>query len=450
MPFTLRDYQLELVEGVQKSMLKGNKKILVQSAAGSGKSVTMAEIARRATDKGNRVMFVVHRCELVSQIKETFKENGVDQKLCYIGMVQTVTRRLNKFKHEPQMILVDEAHHSLAKTYLRIFDHFPDAYTVGFTATPTLLSKRGLGEFYEDLIIGKSVQWLIDNGNLAPFNYYSVNMLDVEKLKMARGDYSLKSIESATQGIIYGDVIENYQKYADNTRAIVYAYSVKASKVIAQTFRDAGYKAQSVDGTTAKEIRNKAMEEFRSGKLTVLVNAELYGEGVDVQGCETVVLLRPTASLSLHIQQSMRPMRYKEGKCATIIDHVANYTRHGLPNTEHEWSLKGSKKTQEAEIKIRECENCYAVYEPSKHDRCPICGHVPVIEEKEKEYEEEKDTELKEITSDDFELTLDFRKPEDCKSLQELQDLAKAKQYKPGWAWFQAKRLKLIKNEKDD
>ena len=444
MSFILRDYQLELVEGVQNSMLKGNKKILVQSAAGSGKSVTMAEIARRATGKGNRVMFVVHRRELVSQIKETFKLSGVNPDLCYIGMVQTVTRRLHKFKHEPQMILVDEAHHSLAKTYLRIFNHFPRAYTVGFTATPTLLSKRGLGEFYEDLIIGKSVQWLIDNGNLAPFNYYSVNMLDVEKLKMTRGDYSLQSIENATQGIIYGDVIENYQKYADNTRAIVYAYSVKASKVIAQTFREAGYKAQSVDGTTPKKERNKAMEEFRSGELTILVNAELYGEGVDVQGCETVILLRPTASLSLHIQQSMRPMRYKEGKKATIIDHVANYTRHGLPNTEHEWSLKGSKKAQEAELKIRECENCYAVYEPSKHDCCPMCGHVPVVEEKEKEYEEEKDAELKEITSDDFELTLDFRKPEDCKSLRELQDLAKAKNYKPGWAWHQAKRLQII------
>jgi len=115
-----------------------------------------------------------------------------------------------------------------------------------------------------------------------------------------------------------------------------------------------------------------------------------------------------------------------------------------LPDRKRKWSLKGKKKAQEAEIKIREFTNCYAVYKPIKHKHCPMCGHVPTVEERETEYTQDKDTELEEVNKDDFEITLDFRKPEDCTSLQELQDLAKAKKYKSGWAWFQAKRLKLI------
>ena len=450
MTFQLRDYQLGLVEGVQKSMLEGNKKILVQSAAGSGKSVTMAEIAKRATDKGNRVMFVVHRRELVTQIKNTFRLNGVDPKLCYIGMVQTVTRRLDKFEQEPQIILVDEAHHSLAKTYLRIFDYFSNAYTIGFTATPVLLSGRGLGNYYEDLIIGKSVQWLIDNKRLAPFDYYSKNMLDEGKLKNTRGDFSHKSIDEASKGIIYGDVIEHYRELANNTKTIVYAHSVQASKNIAESFRNAGYKAQSVDGTTPKEIRNKAMEDFRSGEVMILVNAELYGEGVDVPNCETVILLRPTASLTLYIQQSMRSMRYQPGKKATIIDHVANYSRHGIPTTEHEWTLedratKGSGKTSGNTIPLKECTNCYGVVD-SKETKCPLCGHEFEVEISELET---VDTKLEKIDQESF--TVSYEKIKwASKSMDELESIedyvkyAEAKGYKKTWIKFQHPELKAM------
>lgn len=448
--FKLRDYQIELVEGVQESMLNGNKKILVQSAAGSGKSITMAEIAKRATDKGNRVMFVVHRRELVAQIKNTFRLNGVNQNLCYIGMVQTVTRRLDKFEHEPQIILVDEAHHSLAKTYLRIFGYFSNAYTIGFTATPVLLSGRGLGNYYEDLIIGKSVQWLIDNKRLAPFDYYSKNMLDEGKLKNTRGDFSHKSIDEASKGIIYGDVIEHYRELANNTKTIVYTHSVQASKNIAEAFRNAGYKSQSVDGTTPKEIRNKAMEDFRSGEVTILVNAELYGEGVDVPDCETVILLRPTASLTLYIQQSMRSMRYQPNKKATIIDHVANYTRHGIPTTEHEWTLedrtsKGSGNQTANTIPLKECTNCFGVVE-SKETICPLCGHEFEVEINELET---VDTKLEKI--DELSFKTDYekikwasKKVSDLETIEDYVKYAEAKGYKKSWIKFQHPELKAM------
>ena len=206
----LRDYQNELIEGIYQSMSKGNTKIMVVSPAGSGKSVTMSEIARRATDKGNRVLFIVHRRELVNQIKATFIANGVDMDLCRVGMVQTVSNRIKRGKEPtPSIILVDEAHHSMAKTYLNIFESFNNAYVLAFTATPWRMSGRGFTDIFQDLIVGKTVQWLIDNNRLAPFKYYSVNLMDDDKLKKnSTGDFSDASITLSMEPQIYGDVIK--------------------------------------------------------------------------------------------------------------------------------------------------------------------------------------------------------------------------------------------------
>ena len=123
MTFVLRDYQKKLISDLKHSMVSGNKNVVVQSPAGSGKTVTMAAIAKGATDKHNDVLFIVHRREIVEQVKQTFKAYGVDMTLCYVGMVQTVTRRLERLD-KPQLILVDECHHALAKSYTRIFEYF--------------------------------------------------------------------------------------------------------------------------------------------------------------------------------------------------------------------------------------------------------------------------------------------------------------------------------------
>lgn len=430
----LRDYQNELIDSVYKSMNNKNKKILIQSAAGSGKSVTMSEIARRATVKKNHVLFVVHRKELVFQIKDTFNANEVDSDYCHVGMVQTVYNQLKKDKvKEPSIILVDESHHSLAKTYQELFNYFPNAFVLGFTATPVLLSGRGLGEVYEDIIIGKSVKWLIENERLAPFKYYSVDLLDDKKLKHnSTGDFSHSSITDAVGGVVYGDVVNHYKELADGKKTIVYCHNIEASKKIAKEFSEAGYNATQVDGKTNKNVRKKAMEDFRTGDVTLLVNAELYGEGVDVPDCEAVILLRPTESLSLFIQQTMRAMRYKEGKTAIIIDHVANYTRHGLPTTEHEWTLKGRKK-QDKTIgpPCMTCTSCGQVIEKEEimNNVCPRCG-VVIIEEQgsqEKEMTFEEAT-MKLLTEQEVENNMMAkRKYKKRDSLSKNYEISKAK-----------------------
>lgn len=458
MTYELRDYQLELIDGIYKSSAKGNKNILIQSPAGSGKTVTMAEIAKRATDKNNNVLFIVHRREIVWQVKETFAANGVNMNMCQVGMVQTITNRLEKTE-APAIVLVDEAHHSLAKTYQRIFDYFPDAYVFGFTATPQLLSGKGLGDFYQDLILGKSVKWLIDNKRLAPFDYYSINLLDEKQLKhSSMGDYTVKSIDQASQRIVYGDVVEHYKELADNTKTIIYTHSVAASRSVAAEFNDWGYQAVQVDGKTSKETREQAMAHFRSGEVNILVNADLYGEGVDVPSCETVILLRPTESLTLFIQQTMRAMRYIPGKKATIIDHVANYTRHGLPDKEHDWSLEGNKRTKNSNnaMSLIDCPHCFGVLDAAKFKEnrniCYICGFE--IETKNNDNDVKViDATLQKINGTS--LVVDYQKikliseyrnkrKKDLKTVEDYYLFAKAKGYKESWIKHQVEEFKKM------
>lgn len=443
----LRDYQNELLNGVYESMSKGNKNIMVQSPAGSGKSVTMSEVARRATEKGNRVLFIVHRRELVSQIKGTFIANDVNMELCRVGMVQTVANRIKNGKEPtPAIILVDEAHHSLAKTYTDIFESFPNAFVYGFTATPYRLSNKGFTDVFDELILGKSVQWLIDNERLAPFKYYSVNLMDSDILTHnSTGDFNNDSITKAMQKTIYGDAVTNYKKFADGKKTIIYTHNIESSINVAEKFKDNGYDALQVDGKTPKQQRELAMELFREGKVNILVNAELYGEGVDVPDCECVILLRPTESLTLFIQQTMRAMRYQPNKQAIIIDHVGNWYRHGLPNTEHNWQehFEGSKKkkSKNNSVPIKECPECFGVVE-SAYTVCPYCG-CEFPKEEQVDYDLVLNAELEEVTEDKV-FQLNLKTAEECESVEELYQLAKENGYKPGWAYVQAKRLGML------
>jgi len=187
------------------------------------------------------------------------------------------------------------------------------------------------------------------------------------------------------------------------------------------------------------------MNDFRSGKVQILVNAELYGEGVDVPDCQTVIMLRPTESLSLFIQQSMRCMRYKPNKTATIIDHVANYKRFGLPDTPRTWSLKGrdkKKSSSDSSVPIRTCPHCFAVISAA-YSICPICGQEIGVENK--ELKVDKSAKVEKIGKD-FHFKTDYEKvrysqmkTEDATSFRDLQKIGKARGYKPGWSFYQAK-----------
>ena len=372
----LRDYQEELVNGVKQSMLDGNHSIIVQSPPRSGKTVVMAHIAKGATDKNNKVLFFSHRKEINEQVYKTFENNEVNMNLVTIGGVQSLVRKLDKLD-EPTIILIDEAHHSKASSYKKIIDYFPNAYKLLFTGTPVRLDGSGFDDIADDLILGKSVKWLQDHGRIAPFKYYAPLMINESALKKRAGEFTKGSVDETMKTVIYGDVIKHYEKLAKGKQAIVYTHSVEASENVSKAFNEAGYNSIAVSGKTPREARETAMRAFRNGDLKIMVNCELFTEGIDLPNVDVCIMLRPTQSLSLYLQFAMRALNPREGKTAIIIDHVGNVERFGLPNQDREWSLQGViKKKQTAKIgepTVRVCEKCFATFWSSERT-CPDCG----------------------------------------------------------------------------
>lgn len=443
--YSLHPYQNELVSNARNELLKGNHSVLLVSPAGSGKSVIIAEIARLATEKNGHVLFMVHRKELIEQITGSFHTNEVQMENTTIMTVGKIVNRLDQLP-KPSLIITDETHHSLAKTYRDIYNYYADVPRLGFTASPWRMSGQGFTDVYESMVEGPQVEWLIDNNFLAPYKYYSVNLINEDKLKKSStGDYTKNSIDDAIGGTIYGDVLQNYRKLADGKQAIVYCHSVDFSKEVAEAFRSEGIAAEHADAKTSKVEREKIMSDFRSGALKVLCNVDLISEGFNVPDCEVVILLRPTESLVLHIQQSMRSMRYKPGKRAIIIDHVANYLKHGLPDTPRKWTLeererKGNKKTDSDAIPIKQCPQCMSVM-LSSISICE-CGHEFIVERN----MEVEEAELVEITKD-FTLQANYivtKSVDELSTMEELKAYRKAKGYKPGWVYYQAKLKNII------
>lgn len=385
-----------------------------------GKSVIAAEIARTATAKHSRVLFLVHRKELCKQIQGTFIANSVDFDYCDIVMVQTYSRRMAQYS-EPDIIIVDETHTNM-KAYKKIFETYPEALKIGFTATPCRLNQGGLGELYSSMVVGVTTQWLIANDFLAPYKYYSVQLADTDNLHVKQGDFDKNEVAELMQNKeIYGSTVIQWEKLAPGAKTIVYCSSVESSKETALEFQNKGYNAYHLDGTSPAVERAEIVEQFRNGSVNILCNVDLFSVGFDVPDCECVILLRPIQSLALFVQQSMRSLRYKPDKTAIVIDHVGNVFRHDLPDAERQWSLLPKAK-QENEIKIKECPKCFAVYPPEK-TACPYCGtETHIVKERKgkklvevdlvevQRQQDIKDTHLTEFKAETWDQVVEYQK----------------------------------------
>lgn len=455
--FRLRSYQQESVDAVYDSTIHGHHSIVVQSPPRTGKTVIMADIARRATAKGNPVLFIVHRREILEQARKTFADDGVDMRLCKLGMVQTITRHVDELR-PPAIIMIDEAHHALSNSYQRIINRFPDALKLLFTATPWRMDGRGLNLIADDMIMGKPISWLIANGFLAPVDYYAPEEIDSSQLKVKRnGEFDEASIEQAVKPKIYGDAVKHYLNLAPGKQAIAYAYNVASSERLAQAFNDAGITAAAVSGKTDKATRKRIVADYRAGKIQVVTNAELFTEGLDLPNVDCVIMLRPTQSLSLYLQFAMRSMNPREGKRAIIIDHVNNVERFGLPTTDRDWTLasrdKHSKSSNGQPIKsVSVCPECFATFY-RKGDNCPFCGAAlgeeKIIETDEtvklKKVEANKRLALaKKIAENNAESAVADKSPGELKTYAEIKAYAKLHNFKPGWVYYYGKKKGLI------
>ena len=381
----LRPYQQRGINDIRNQFHGGKKRVCYVAPCCSGKTVLMAYMASTAAQRGNKTLFVVHRVELLEQASRTLEALGVahgiiapgyeqTDELVQIASVQTLARREIP---TPTLIIFDECHHTTAKTWRAVLDRFPNALVVGLTATPERLGGEGLGDIFEALVIGPSVADLIDAGNLADYKYLAPDVVaDLNGLRVKRGDFEQSEAASRMdKPQIIGDAIKHYQQHAAGMQAICYCASVEHSQHTAEAFTAAGIPAQHVDAKTPAAERKAIMARFRAGEIRILTNVELFGEGVDIPSMQAVILLRPTASLALFIQQSMRGMRPQEGKKAVIIDHVDNVNRHGFPDDPRVWTLDSKAKRKRNEtttIRVRQCPSCYAAHRPAHV--CPCCG----------------------------------------------------------------------------
>lgn len=446
--FQLFDYQQDLVDKARNDLAAGNQGVLIVSPPGSGKSVVISEIARLTVKKGGHVLFFVHRQELVKQIKDSFKQQGVDLNHCTIMTVGKVANRL-KILPKPNLIIVDESQHSRAKTYLKIFGYYNDAPRLGFTGSPWRLSGKGFKDIYSAMIEGPTTKWLIEHHKLAPFTVYGYQLGNKDLLKKSStGDYTSKSMDDFTKSIIHGDIVKSWLKFAKDRKTIIYCHSTSFSKIVAQEFRSAGINAAHADAKTPSNERNKIMDSFKQGQIKVLCNVDLVSEGFNVPDCSCVVLLRPTESLVVYLQQSMRAMRYQPHKQAIIIDQVGNFERFGLPDTDYKWTLEDREKHPRKDsgstegLQIKTCPDCFAVIK-AECVKCPICGHDFSIEIR--KIKQKKDQELRAIKAEKFHIDLIAKKKvSELTSFKELTMYAKAKHYKNGWAWHMAKRKGFI------
>ena len=434
MIMSLREYQRKLIEEFFKAIDEGFTAPCIVLPCGGGKSVILAEIAKIYTLMDKQVLFLVHRKELCQQIFTTFVKYGVRMEFCKIAMVQTVVNHLET-ETKPDLIITDENHHSLAQSYKRIYEHFSGVPRIGVTATPERIDGSGLSDVNDKLIVGVTAKWLIENNFLAPYDYYAP-IVDMPKFHVRNGDFIQSEVASffeKNQKKIYGDVIKHYRNLADGKQAICYLPTVEFSKQTAEKFNEYGIPSAHIDGKTNKSERDEIIKNFRNGEIKILCNVDIVSEGFDVPDCECVILLRPTKSLILYTQQSMRCMRYKPNKRAIIIDHVNNIKRFGFPDKEREWLLEGhphEKKESEQPLKI--CKNCFAAV-PISTRVCPICRCEFEFEKSEKQTVDVKLVKLNRAK----ERVKFYLSPNECQNVEELSEYAKFHGYKPGWVYYQ-------------
>lgn len=425
----LRPYQTNLINATRNSFRTGHNAPCVVLPCGGGKTVCFAFMADQhiRINPDNFVWFLVHRQELVEQTERTFRDFGIPTERVLIGMVQTVSRHLDRYT-TPSLIIFDECHHATAKTWLNVINAFPSVPIVGLTGTPARLDGSGLGKIFDSIVIGPGAAELTRDGYLCEYDYYAPKLTDFYALKTKGADYDMQDLtEQYRKSKIYGDI----RKYIDPAKKIIiYCPSVEFSKSLEAELPGAVH----FDGTTPDRERAEIVRQFRDGEIRILLNVNLIGEGFDVPDCDCVILLRPTKSVSLYIQQSMRCLRPADGKRAVIYDLVGNCFRHGLPTEPRVWSLDGKtpcrNESAEPDVLCRQCKTCLKVYSGVSRI-CPYCGaEQPKTR---REIEQDEKAELERIEK--IERIEKRREQGRANTLEQLVQLGRARGYKNPLFW---------------
>lgn len=446
----LRGYQTDCVARIRDAFRRGRKSVALVAPTGSGKTRIMVYIAHGAVAKSNRIVILVHRQELVRQTAAALQEMGVEFGLIAAGhlsrpelpvqlaMVQTLARRADALP--PTMLIIDEFHHGVSETYAEIIARWPTAKILGLTATPQRLDGKGLSAICEELVVGPSVQELIDAGFLArPIYYAPPGGPDMTGVRKTAGDFNKgQTAALVDRREIIGSAVEHYRRICGAVPAVAFCASVEHAKHVRDQFNEAGIPAATIDGTLGEDERIDRVAALGEGRIKVLTSVDVISEGFDLPCVSAAILLRPTDSLALHLQQVGRALRPKaDGSAAIILDHVGNCLRHGLAEEARTWTLAGQvgKKKGAKDAALTCCPQCHTLHKAAP--ACPTCQHVYPVKEREVA---EVDGTLAQLTAAAVLVERDrIKKRQEigmAKDRAALEAIAKARGYKPGWVTY--------------
>lgn len=422
MAVTLRPYQQKLIDDIESAWAGGARNVLAVMPTRSGKTVTFSAM----NNDGAPSCTIVHRQELVGQISLTYARTGIYHNIvapqpvinfciaqhvkatgrsyydpkapAHIAGVDTLIRRFDASDRWCRMVqrwTTDEAHHvTAANKWGTAAALFTNAKGLGVTATPVRADRKSLhadqGGVFRALVEGPGMRDLINAGNVCDYRVIAPQSgIDEALLKIgSTGDFTAASTRKAQRSEMVGDVVQTYRERVPGSQAIVFCVDVKQSEDVAAQFNAAGVPAAALSAKSTDADRAAQVQAFAEGRLRVLSNVDLFGEGFDVPACDVVIMARPTMSFGLFCQQFARCLTPAEGKThGTIIDHVGNVVRmaatHGMPDTPQNWKLwqderRGSGKANPDAIPVRICATCALTYEAIRTE-CPFCGaaHVP-------------------------------------------------------------------------
>lgn len=458
----LRPYQVEIKPAVHAAVAAGRRRILLVAPTGAGKTVIAADFVREARDAGQRVLFLAHRRELITQADRKLFERGVDAGMIQAGFtarpdvpvqvasVQTLYARAvitSKIDMpHADLVVVDEAHHIRAGTYRQIVDSYPDAIVLGITATPLRRDGRGLGNVFDVMLECPQVPQLIEQGYLVATRVYAPTIPDLKGVRVEKGDYVHAALEQRMdQPQLVGDIISHWLRLAERRKTVVFASGVGHSAHLRAEFIRAGVRAAHIDGATPKEERDGILRRLSAGDLDLVTNFGVLTEGWDQPDVACAVLARPTKHMGLYRQMVGRVLRPSAGKDhALILDHAGLVFAHGFVEEPISWTLDQDRRAHNPTHAARDhgpvanrlatCPACTAVRLGGKP--CGACGWAPKPTPK---HVDVQDGELARIDRSGRQDREHVTIAERARFHAMLVLIARDRGYKPGWAAFKHK-----------
>ena len=366
----LFDYQEDMKERIEKA-LRLHRSVMAQMPTGTGKTYLLTAVIDSfvSNNPKEKVWIVAHRRELVSQIDETvrkfhsYSSSKTSSLLSSVKAmsIQWLMRHYDEIEEEPGMIVIDEAHHALAKTYKEMWERFPNAKFLGLTATPCRLNGKGFTDLFDVLVQSWGVPEFISKGRLATYDFVSIKsdgvtqrLIDSLQKRGADGDYQNKEMDMLlNKKPSIERLYRSLEEYGKDRKGIVYAINISHAQKITKLYQEHGVKAIAIDSKTPATERQQDIEAFKKGDIQVLVNVDIFSEGFDCPDVEFVQLARPTLSLAKYLQMVGRGLRVAKGKKnCVIIDNVGLYRVFGLPSQIWNWNamfegkLKVGKKKE--------------------------------------------------------------------------------------------------------